>query len=143
MLSRFSHGLLFATFLQIKMVIYMAITYTLIFTVIYSPPGFSVHGILQARILQLAAMSSSRGPSGPKNQTHISYNSLLHWQVGSLQLMPPEKPYISRSLSEFKGFPGASNSRESSCNARNVGSIPGLGRSLGEGNGNQLQYSCL
>ena len=100
----------------------------------YNPPGSTVHGILQARILEWAALTSSRGTSGPRNQTHISYNSLLHWQVGSLPLMPPEQPHIYRSLSEFKGFPGGSDSRESSCNARNVGSIPGSGRSLGEGN---------
>ena len=33
--------------------------------------------------------------------------------------------------------------KESACNAGDVGSIPGLGRSPGEGNSNQLQYSCL
>ena len=31
----------------------------------------------------------------------------------------------------------------SACNAGDLGSIPGLGRSHGEGNGNPLQYSCL
>ena len=36
-----------------------------------------------------------------------------------------------------------SDSEESACNAGNSGSIPGLGRSPGEGNGNPLQYSCL
>ena len=41
------------------------------------------------------------------------------------------------------GFPGGSDSRESACNAGDLGSIPGLGRSPGEGNGNPLQYSCL
>ena len=106
-----------------------------------SPPGSTVHGILQARILEWAALTSSRGNFGPRNQTHISYNSLLHWQVGSLPLMPPEQPHIYRSLSEFKGFPGGSDSRESSCNARNVGSIPGSGRSLGEGNACWATYS--
>ena len=39
--------------------------------------------------------------------------------------------------------PGDSNSKESSCNAGDLGSIPGSGRSSGEGNGNPLQYSCL
>ena len=34
-------------------------------------------------------------------------------------------------------------SKESSCNARDLGLIPGSGRSPGEGNGNPLQYSCL
>ena len=32
---------------------------------------------------------------------------------------------------------------KAACNAENAGSIPGLGRSPGEGNGNSLQYSCL
>ena len=41
------------------------------------------------------------------------------------------------------GFPGGSDSRESACNAGDLGSTPGSGRSPGEGNGNPLQYSCL
>ena len=40
-------------------------------------------------------------------------------------------------------FPGGSGSKESACNAGVPGSIPGLGRSPGGGNGNPLQYSCL
>ena len=43
----------------------------------------------------------------------------------------------------FCNFPGSSDSKESACNAKDPGSIPGLGRSPGEGNGNPLQYSCL
>ena len=43
----------------------------------------------------------------------------------------------------FLGFPGDSVGKESTCNARDLGLIPGLGRSPGEGNGNPLQYSCL
>ena len=41
------------------------------------------------------------------------------------------------------GFPGGSDGKESSCNVGDLGSIPGSGRSVGEGNGNSLQYSCL
>ena len=41
------------------------------------------------------------------------------------------------------GFPGGSDSKESACNAGNLGSIPGSGRSPGEGNGKPLQYSYL
>ena len=41
------------------------------------------------------------------------------------------------------GFPCGSDGKESSCNAEDLGLIPGLGRSPGEGNGNSLQYSCL
>ena len=47
-------------------------------------------GILQARILEWVAMPSSRGPSQPRDRTHISYLLLL-WQVGSLLLAPPGK----------------------------------------------------
>ena len=41
------------------------------------------------------------------------------------------------------GFPCRSVGKESACNVEDPGSIPGLGRSPGEGNGNPLQYSCL
>ena len=44
---------------------------------------------------------------------------------------------------ENTGFPGGSDSKESAYNAGDLGSIPGWGRSPGEGNGNPLQYSCL
>ena len=40
------------------------------------------------------------------------------------------------------GFPGGSHSKESACKAGDPGSIPGLGSSPGEGNGNLPQYSC-
>ena len=40
------------------------------------------------------------------------------------------------------GFPGGSEGKASACNAGDPGLIPGSGRSLGEGNGNPLQYSC-
>ena len=41
------------------------------------------------------------------------------------------------------GFPDGSDGRVSACNAGDPGSIPGLRRSSGEGNGYPLQYSCL
>ena len=40
------------------------------------------------------------------------------------------------------GFPGGSDGKESACNAGDIGSIPGLGRYPGKGNGNPLQSSC-
>ena len=45
-----------------------------------------------------------------------------------------------------QGFPNGSAGKESACSTRDTGdtdSIPGLGRSPGEGHGNMLQYSCL
>ena len=50
--------------------------------------------------------------------------------------------YFSPPL-RLKGFPGGSDGKESAFNAGDPGSIPGSGRSPGEGNGNPLQYFCL
>ena len=62
-----------------------------------SPPGSSVHGTLQARILEWVAVSSSRGSSQPRDRTHASY-VYLHWQAGSLPLVPPGKPYLYKLM---------------------------------------------
>ena len=58
----------------------------------HSLSGSSVSEILQARILEWAAMSSSRGSSQPKDWTHLL--CLLPWQAGSLPLTPHGKSYI-------------------------------------------------
>ena len=50
-----------------------------------SPPGSSVHGILQARILEWVAISSSRRSSQPRDQTHISYVSCIGKRILSHQ----------------------------------------------------------
>ena len=47
------------------------------------------------------------------------------------------------SFNPSLGFPGGSDGKESACNVRELGSIPGLGRSLGGGHGNPLHYSYL
>ena len=56
-----------------------------------SPPGFSVHGILQARILEWVAVLSSRGSSPPRDQTHVSYVSC----IGRQDLLPLEPQPMS------------------------------------------------
>ena len=55
-----------------------------------SPPGCSVHGISQARLLEWVAISFSRGSSGPRDQTHVSCSSrqiLYHWVTREAQRM--------------------------------------------------------
>ena len=47
------------------------------------------------------------------------------------------------TLRHTKDFPGSSDGKASVYNAGDLGLIPGLGRSSGEGNGNPLQYYCL
>ena len=59
---------------------------------------------------------------------------------------PPDpgiKPMSPVSPALQAGFPGGSAGKESACNAGDLGLIPELGRSPGEGNGYPLQYSCL
>ena len=51
--------------------------------------------------------------------------------------------YLQLFCIAVQGFPGGSEVKASASNAGDPGSIPGLGRSPGEGNGNPLQYSCL
>ena len=48
-----------------------------------------------------------------------------------------------KNVKHLGGFCGVSEVKASASSAGDVGSIPGLGRSPGEGNGNPLQYSCL
>ena len=62
-----------------------------------SPPGSSVHGILQTRILEWVAMLSSRGIFLIQ-RSNACLLCLLHWQMGSLPLAPPGKPPSLPSL---------------------------------------------
>ena len=50
--------------------------------------------------------------------------------------------YFGLTFIIILGFPGGSDGKESACNAGDMGLIPGLGRSPGEGNGYPLHYSC-
>ena len=60
-----------------------------------------------------------------------------------MKRQPTEWEKIFAIIYLIMGFPGGSDGKESACNAGDPGSIPGSGRSTGEGNGNPLQYSCL
>ena len=59
--------------------------------------------------------------------------------------LPMVSTFISPALlsNRNQGFPSGSDSKESACNVGDQGSIPGLGRFPGEGNGYPLQYSCV
>ena len=78
-----------------------------------------------------------------KFETHLELWSILGTLVPRLQKVK-ETPILSDTLMLIF-FPNedGSDSKESTCNMGNPGSIPGLGRSLGEGNVNPFQYSCL
>ena len=67
----------------------------------HGAPGFFIHGILQARTLEWVVMPFSRGSFPPKDWTHFSL-CLLHWQAGSLPLVPPGKPGQHLLISQEK-----------------------------------------
>ena len=58
----------------------------------YSPPGSSVHGISQGRILEWVAISYSKESSQPRNRTNPCLLHLLHWQGGSWPLSHKGSP---------------------------------------------------
>ena len=65
-----------------------------------SPPGSSVHGIFQARILEWVATPSSRGPSGPRNHTRVFSNE------STLRMRWPKYWSFSFSIIPSKEIPG-------------------------------------
>ena len=60
-----------------------------------------------------------------------------------IQCHPSRRVSPSEFITILSSYPGGSDGKEFACNAGDLGSIPGSGRSPGEGNGNSLQYSCL
>ena len=70
---------------------------------------YTVHGILQARILEWVSFTFSRGSSQPRDSTQGSNPGLRH----------------------CRGFPHSSVGKESACNAGDPGSIPGSGERIG------------
>ena len=117
-----------------------------------SPPDSPVPGILQARILEWVATSFSRGSSQPRDQTQVSctaggfFTNCTTWEAYIVILMSlyiHSAKIIWDSTMGQAGFSGGSDGKESACSAGDLGLIPGLGRSPGEGNGYPHQYSCL
>ena len=70
----------------------------------------------------------------PKSGRHILGRFM--WFKGTLS-------HFNRTFLIIVGFPGGSDGKESACNAGDLGSIPGLGRSPGGGHDNPCQYSFL
>ena len=66
------------------------------------------------------------------------------WHTSKQLINQRENQSLFKNYFELcASFPGDSASNESACNAGDPGSVPGLGRSSGEGNSNPLQHSCL
>ena len=90
------------------------------------------------------ALTQWRWPVGSLQrdyQMHLG-SSKLCWALLDVWF-PPVSVKICPVPSLLRDFPSGSDGKESACNAGDPGSIPGSGRSLGEGNGYPLQCSCL
>ena len=119
-----------------------------------NPPGISVHGILQAKILEWVAIPFSRGSSWPRDRTRppvLQADSLLSELPGK-QLCDSPGATGNPSFQNFNKFieiwgcPGGSVVKNPPANAGlagDTGLIRRLRRSAGGGNGNALQYSYL
>ena len=95
--------------------------------------------------------------SVPLTLEQTTFNPYVHWKLPDTHrqvwlsllwchfscLLGPGVHKLLFVASVNYGFPGGSDSKASICNAGDMGSIPGLGKSPGEGNGNPLQHSCL
>jgi len=100
----------------------------------YSPPGSSVHGILQARILEWIAMPSSKGSFPSRDQTHISCISctgrwmLFHCTVletayhlqPQVNSTPFSLPYITQTLSKKSQMPAVVHGKDIISKSRNL-----------------------
>ena len=126
----------------------------------WSPPGSSVHGILQARLLQWVAVTSSRGSSWPRDQTCVSCVSctgrwvLYHWchlgnPLGWLGLsrfavgMQNDTSSLRHRLAVSHTFKQAPTIRPWYAITKETSVCTSAGVLVGEGNGTPLQYSCL
>ena len=99
-----------------------------------SPPGFSVRGISQARVLEWVAISFSRGSSWQRDWSHTSYV----FCIGRLILYHRVTVFIWNQHLPFLVLASWVSTWEVS------GLVYDPGHSgSGEGNGNPLQYSCL
>ena len=98
-----------------------------------SPPGSSVHGILQTRMLEWVAISFSRGASQPRDRSLVSHiagsllhcRQILHWHQGSRFVIAGKHNGLPQG--DSPSCPPLKDSKEVN----------------GEGNGSPLQHSCL
>ena len=102
-----------------------------------SPSGSSVHGVVQARMLEWVAISFPRGSSPPRDGSQVSCISCTDGRI----LHHCQRRRMLRQTWDFPDGTVDKNPPASAGALRDLGLIPESGRSLG-GHGNPLQYSC-
>ena len=124
-------------------IIYLSIIHPFIHTHIYP----SIHLYLSMHlsfIYIMYALSMYLSSSHPSVHVSIIYQLSLNSFIYLSKLSIYPSIYLSIYLSiHLSDFPGGWDGKVSAYNAGDIGSVPGLGRSPGGGNGNPLQYSCI
>ena len=101
-----------------------------------SPSKKSPSRLCRALLLSTRGSPAVRAPRGGRPVLH-------HGALLDSALSTPSPRSSAAAPSALPAFPAGSDSKESACSAEDPGSIPGSGRSPGEGNDYPLQYSCL
>ena len=102
----------------------------------------NLHTVLHSGCISLHShQQCKRAPFSPHPLQHLLFCRLSDDGHSDQCKVIPHLVLICISLIMI--FPGGSDGKASAYNAEDLGSIPGSGRSPGEGNGNPLQYSCL
>ena len=95
-----------------------------------------------------APLCLSKGKEDVHTKIYM-WKFIAAWFITTPNRRQPKCPLTGESINNFwcihkiEYDPCGSDGKESACNVGTLGSIPGSGRSPGEGNGNPLQYSCL
>ena len=96
---------------------------------------------IKMEVISTGLMAKQKEPAEPENEERET------WEEDDCQSLAPGEwkgiPSKTSTRDFPGGFPGGSDGKGSVCNARDPGSIPGSGRSPGEGKGNPFQHSCL
>ena len=113
-------------------------------------------GMIWENGIETCIISYKKWIVSPGSMQDTGSLGLVHWDGRGgpgWESKAYEGPSGSTSIPDFSGqgfscgfskdFLGGLDSKEFACNVGNLGSIPGLGRSPGEGNGTPLQYACL
>ena len=95
--------------------------------------------------VHISVLSSRSTSMKTRNSGYLMDELCCIWAVyeaDGISIAGCTEPMLTK-ISYDIGFPSGSDGKVPACNAGDLGSIPGWGRSPGEGNGNPLYYSCL
>ena len=108
-----------------------------------TPPLWQSEEELKSLLMKVKEESEKVGLKLNIQKTKImAFGPIISWQIDG-ETVETVRDFILRGFKITANFPGGSDGKASAYNLGDLGSMPGLGRSPGEGNGNPLQYSCL